>query len=90
MIERAFAVAIQAWLTWSCLVVTQATSVREDEEALRQHGAEPPHPAESAPTWTAWKHRQLALQYRLARKRLLQQVIEDMEGQALMVSDAIT
>lgn len=71
-------------------LLSQATSIQEDEELVRQHGHEAPDATESAPTWTAWMHRRLAVQYRLARKRLLQQVVEDMQCQAHMVSAVVT
>ncbi len=64
------------------LLQRQATSIEQDEELLRSN---PEPPAEDARAWNSWMHVRLAVQYRLARKRLLRQVGVDLEGQAHMV-----
>lgn len=74
------------------LLSSFATSMEEDEALLQQAGPEPQIVsgawADNAAEWTAWTHRRLAVQYRLARKRLLQRVASDVQCQARMVSEA--
>jgi Rubisco LSMT substrate-binding len=88
---------VEAALCWRVARDAQAllssfpTSIEGDQALLRRAGPEPgiasaAYP-ESAASWSAWTHMQLALRYRLARKHLLQGVIADLECQARMVSD---
>lgn len=88
---------VEAALCWRVAGDAQAllssfpTSTEDDQALLQQAAPEPDvalaaHP-ESAASWSAWTHMQLAVRYRLARKHLLQGVVSDLECQARMVSD---
>lgn len=72
------------------LLTSFPTSIEEDEALLQQAGPEPglnleldPDPKSRgnwAAAWRAWTHRQLAIRYRLARKRLLWRTASDLDA----------
>ena len=69
----------------AALLEWQPTSIAEDEELLHRSLAEQPQAGAPA-AWSVAANKQLALQYRLSRKRLLRRVATNLELQERMVS----